>query len=73
LRLTGRRGNFTAYLTLSLLAPYLRRYGEYTIPDFLSARYGGNAIRLLPPLNMKTSEIEDLAARLIKLITSQLA
>lgn len=34
---------------------------------------GGNAIRLLPPLNMKTSEIEDLAARLIKLITSQLA
>lgn len=34
---------------------------------------GGNAIRLLPPLNMTTSEIEDLAARLIKLITSQLA
>ena len=34
---------------------------------------GGNAIRLLPPLNMKTSEIEDLATRLIKLITSQLA
>ena len=33
---------------------------------------GGNAIRLLPPLNMKTSEIEDLAARLIKLITSHL-
>ena len=34
---------------------------------------GGNAIRLLPPLSMTTSEIQDLAARLIKLISSQLA
>jgi cation/acetate symporter len=24
-----------------LLAPYLRRFGQYTVPDFLGARYGG--------------------------------
>jgi cation/acetate symporter len=30
-----------------LLAPYLRKFGAYTVPDFLSARYGGNAARLL--------------------------
>ena len=30
-----------------LLAPYLRRFGQYTIPDFLGARYGGHAIRLV--------------------------
>ncbi len=30
-----------------LLVPYLRRFGRYTIPDFLGARYGGHAPRLL--------------------------
>lgn len=30
-----------------LLAPYLRRFGQYTIPDFLGARYGGNGARLV--------------------------
>jgi cation/acetate symporter len=30
-----------------LLAPYLRKFGAYTVPDFLSARYGGNAARFL--------------------------
>jgi cation/acetate symporter len=30
-----------------LLAPYLRRFGEYTIPDFLGARYGGVLPRLI--------------------------
>lgn len=34
-------------LVALLLAPYLRRFGEYTIPDFLGARYGGNAARLV--------------------------
>jgi len=34
-------------LVALLLAPYLRRFGEYTIPDFLGARYGGTAIRLV--------------------------
>jgi cation/acetate symporter len=30
-----------------LLAPYLRRFGEYTVPDFLGARYGGLLPRLI--------------------------
>lgn len=30
-----------------LLAPYLRRFGQYTIPDFLAARYGGTSVRLI--------------------------
>jgi cation/acetate symporter len=41
----GWTGGFV--LVAVLLAPYLRRFGEYTIPDFLSARYGGTAIRLV--------------------------
>lgn len=34
-------------LVALLLAPYLRRFGQYTIPDFLGARYGGTWPRLL--------------------------
>ncbi len=30
-----------------LLAPYLRRFGQYTVPDFLGARYGGRLPRLI--------------------------
>ena len=30
-----------------LLAPYLRRFGQYTVPDFLGARYGGNVPRII--------------------------
>jgi cation/acetate symporter len=41
----GWTGGFV--LVALLLAPYLRRFGQYTIPDFLGARYGGNAIRVV--------------------------
>lgn len=34
-------------LVALLLAPYLRRFGQFTIPDFLAARYGGNPARLV--------------------------
>ena len=34
-------------LVALLLAPYLRRFGQYTVPDFLAVRYGGNAARLV--------------------------
>ena len=30
-----------------LLAPFLRRFGQYTIPDFLGTRYGGTSPRLI--------------------------
>ena len=41
----GWTGGFV--LVALLLAPYLRRFGQYTIPDFLGARYGGNGARLV--------------------------
>ncbi|WP_208983706.1 sodium:solute symporter family protein [Pannonibacter carbonis] len=34
-------------LVAVLLAPYLRKFGAYTVPDFLGTRYGGNAARLV--------------------------
>lgn len=34
-------------LVAVLLAPFLRKFGAYTIPDFLGTRFGGNLPRLL--------------------------
>ncbi len=34
-------------LVALFLAPYLRKFGQFTIPDFLGARYDGNLPRLL--------------------------
>jgi cation/acetate symporter len=34
-------------LVALLLAPYLRKFGQFTIPDFLGARYDGNMVRFL--------------------------
>jgi len=34
------------YVLVALfLAPYLRKFGQFTIPDFIAARYGGNLAR----------------------------
>jgi len=33
-------------LVAVLMAPYLRKFGCYTVPDFIGTRYGGNAARL---------------------------
>src|SRR5690554_6187294 len=33
-------------LVAILVAPFLRKFGAYTVPDFLSARYGGNLARV---------------------------
>jgi cation/acetate symporter len=36
------------YVLVALfLAPYLRKFGQFTIPDFLGARYGGNIPRAI--------------------------
>jgi cation/acetate symporter len=34
-------------LVALFLAPYLRKFGQFTIPDFLGARYDGNAARFV--------------------------
>jgi cation/acetate symporter len=41
----GWTGGFC--LVAFLLAPYLRKFGQYTIPDFLGARYGGSIPRAI--------------------------
>jgi len=36
------------YVLVALfLAPYLRKFGQFTIPDFLGERYGGNIVRTI--------------------------
>ena len=36
------------YVMLALLlAPYLRKFGQFTVPDFIGARYYGNAARVV--------------------------
>ncbi len=41
----GWTGGFV--LVSVLVGPYLRKFGAYTVPDFMSARYGGNFARFL--------------------------
>jgi cation/acetate symporter len=41
----GWTGGFV--LVSILIGPYLRKFGAYTVPDFLSFRYGGNLARFL--------------------------
>jgi cation/acetate symporter len=41
---TGWTGGYV--LLAIYLAPFLRKFGAYTIPDFLALRYGGNAARV---------------------------
>jgi len=41
--LVGWTGGYI--LVSTLLAPYLRKFGCYTVPDFIGTRYGGNLAR----------------------------
>ncbi len=34
-------------LVALFLAPYMRKFGQFTVPDFLGERYGGNFVRFL--------------------------
>ncbi|WP_067339475.1 sodium:solute symporter family protein [Stappia indica] len=42
--LLGWTGGFV--LVAVLIAPYLRKFGAFTLPDFLAVRFGGHAARL---------------------------
>ena len=46
--IVGWTGGFV--LVALLLAPYLRRFGQFTIPDFIGARYGGSMARIIAAL-----------------------
>jgi cation/acetate symporter len=44
----GWTGGYVVLVTL--LAPYLRKFGQFTIPDFVAARYDGNVARVVAAL-----------------------
>lgn len=56
------------------LAPYLRRFGEFTIPDFIGTRFGGNWPRLIAVLATILCSLTYVIAQIygIGLITSRL-
>ena len=61
-------------LVALLLAPYLRKFGQFTIPDFLGERYGGNLPRLLGVLAAILCSFIYVVAQIygVGLITSRL-
>lgn len=61
-------------LVAFFLAPYLRKFGQFTIPDFLGARYGGNAPRLIGVMAVFICSFTYVIAQIygVGLITSRL-
>ncbi len=61
-------------LVALFLAPYLRKFGEFTIPDFLAARFGGNWPRLVGVVAAILCSFVYLVAQLygVGLITARL-
>ncbi len=68
----GWTGGFC--LVALMLAPYLRKFGQFTIPDFLGARYGGNFARFVGALVAILASFIYVVAQIygIGLITSRL-
>jgi cation/acetate symporter len=52
-------------LVAILLAPYLRKFGQYTVPDFLGARFGGNAARLMGVIVLITASFVYVVAQIV--------
>jgi len=52
-------------LVAILLAPYLRKFGQYTVPDFLGARYGGNVARLIGVIVLITASFVYVVAQIV--------
>jgi len=60
-------------LVAFLLAPYLRKFGQFTIPDFLAERYGGNVVRTIGVIAAITCSFVYVVAQIygVGLITSR--
>ncbi|MCW8086807.1 sodium:solute symporter family protein [Sabulicella glaciei] len=52
-------------LVAILLAPYLRKFGQYTVPDFLGARYGGNLARAIGVTVLLTATFVYVVAQIV--------
>jgi len=68
----GWTGGFV--LLALLIAPYLRKFGRFTIPDFLGARYGGHFPRLVAVVCTFACSFSYLVAQIygVGLITTRL-
>ena len=54
------------YVLVSILmAPYLRKFGQFTVPDFFSARYGGNVARALAVVVLITASFVYVVAQIV--------
>ncbi|KAF0103357.1 MAG: cation/acetate symporter [bacterium] len=60
-------------LVALLLAPYLRRFGQFTIPDFIGARYGGNLARAIAVLGAILASFTYVTAQIygVGIVTSR--
>ena len=60
-------------LVALFLAPYLRKFGQFTIPDFLAERYGGNIVRSIGVVSAITCSFVYVVAQIygVGLITSR--
>jgi cation/acetate symporter len=52
-------------LVAILLAPYLRKFGQYTVPDFLGARFGGNIARSVGVVVLITASFVYVVAQIV--------
>jgi cation/acetate symporter len=52
-------------LVAVLMAPYLRKFGQYTVPDFFSARYGGNLARFIAVLVLICASFTYVVAQIV--------
>jgi cation/acetate symporter len=54
------------YVLVSILmAPYLRKFGQFTVPDFFGARYGGNVARALAVVVLITASFVYVVAQIV--------
>ena len=54
------------YVLVSILmAPYLRKFGQFTVPDFCGARFGGNTARSLAVIVLITASFVYVVAQIV--------
>ena len=51
-------------LVNSLMAPYLRKFGCYTVPDFIGTRYGGNLARFIATIILVVASFTYVTAQI---------
>lgn len=68
----GWTGGFV--LVAILLAPYIRKFGRYTLPDFLATRYQGEVVRVVSVIAIIVVSFGYLVAQIygVGLITSRM-